>query len=719
MATLPGGFVVEEGRAPRVWVDIVGFGRVVPTAERAFTILCGNSGDTDAFMVPLTIMGIPKDASFRLSAVNIVPPQQPVEDDPIDFSQVPLDAETDTDFHVPLYILRIPAGATLSFRLTVRAPNRLGEFELGVVAEPPLMTFASQQGRLTQSGLKKQGTLPEVMQAFLRDLVTTPQGALKLQAALQLILEALGLADDLPPDLTKLINKLFLQFFLDFAQTSVGIGWSVGGVLGGEGGFPQFLDTNAGNLTQLLLGALKFALTGVGKNALLTVIPILRVINAIRFVVASANLIDKCIKFNEARKKVQIVASLDPNDKVGAEGAGAQRFISGEEPLRYGIFFENLETATAPAQEVIITDQLDTTTMDLSTFSLGPIAFGDIDVLPGPGLRDFTTDVDLRPAKNLIVRVNAHLDTNTGLLTYRLTSLDPATGQLPEDPLLGFLPPNKNPPEGDGSVVFTVMPKQGLPTGTVIRNKARIFFDLNAPIDTPEWFNTLDNDKPTSQMDTLPAQSPTTFTLNWQGTDQGSGVQDFTVFVSDDGGPFEPLLINTTQTSTTFQGQFGHTYGFLVIARDNAFNVEDAPNLPDAVTSAVNAVDVTAQLRINRGKINQPVTRRGYVQRTFRRRGGGTGPATQTVTIKNKSGTPIQGPLSLVLDQLSPNATLFNATGRTANAAPLGSPFIVVNVGDDNVLSPNEAVKVLLEFTNPSGNRITYRARILAGEGAR
>jgi hypothetical protein len=330
--------------------------------------------------------------------------------------------------------------------------------------------------------------------------------------------------------------------------------------------------------------------------------------------------------------------------------------------------------------------------------------------------------VDLRPAKNLIVRITAQLNPETGLLTYRFTSLDPATMQLPEDPLLGFLPPNKNPPEGDGSVVFTVMPKHGLPTETVIRNKARIFFDLNAPIDTPEWFNTIDNDKPTSQIAALPAMSPTTFTLQWSGNDIGSGIQDFTVFVSDDGGPYTALLRNTTQTSTAFQGQFGHTYGFLVTARDNAFNVENAPNVPDAVTSTVTALDVTTQLRINRGNVNQPVTTRGYVQRTFRGRGGGgtvTGRATQIMTIKNKGGTPIQGPLSLVLDQLSPNATLFNASGRTMNIAPLGSPFINVNVGGDNVLSPGETVRVMLEFTNPSGNRITYRARVLAGEGAR
>ena len=76
------------------------------------------------------------------------------------------------------------------------------------------------------------------------------------------------------------------------------------------------------------------------------------------------------------------------------------------------------------------------------------------------------------------------------------------------DPLAGFLPPNVNPPEEDGSVVFTVMPKEGLPTGTSILNKATIVFDVNDPIETPEWFNLLDNTKPQSAVNFLPSMQP-------------------------------------------------------------------------------------------------------------------------------------------------------------------------------------------------------------------
>lgn len=242
--------------------------------------------------------------------------------------------------------------------------------------------------------------------------------------------------------------------------------------------------------------------------------------------------------FTWVAEKITIpLLSKDPNDKVGSTGAGAGRYVSREEPLQYSIDFENLESANAPAQDVVITDQLDTSKLDFDTFSLGPIAFGvDKLVVPPSGLSEFNTDIDLRPLNNLIVRINAKLDKSTGLLTWRFTSLDPATGLPAEDPTAGFLPPNNNAPEGEGQVLFTVQPKQGIATGTEIRNRARIVFDNNPPIDTPEWLNTIDNTKPTSRVLPLPATQCTTgINLRWSGSDEGSGVKDFTILVADGG----------------------------------------------------------------------------------------------------------------------------------------------------------------------------------------
>lgn len=40
----------------------------------------------------------------------------------------------------------------------------------------------------------------------------------------------------------------------------------------------------------------------------------------------------------------------------------------------------------------------------------------------------------------------------------------------------------------------------------------------------------------------------------------GAGVQDFTVYVSDNSGPFTAWLTNTTATQATYTGIAGHTY---------------------------------------------------------------------------------------------------------------------------------------------------------------
>jgi len=223
--------------------------------------------------------------------------------------------------------------------------------------------------------------------------------------------------------------------------------------------------------------------------------------------------------------------------------------------------------------------------LDLSTFSLGPIAFGDTTVVPPPGLGAFTADVDLRPASNIIARITASLDTATGLLTWRLVALDPATGELPEDPLVGLLPPNTNPPAGQGTVLFTVDPRPGLATGTVICNRARIVFDLNAPIDTAETCNKLDNTKPASQVDFVGDPGTEGLEVRWSGTDAGAGILDYTIFVSEDGGPFTPFLVNTAATSAHFLGTCGKSYRFYSVARDATGNVEDAPGAPDAETT--------------------------------------------------------------------------------------------------------------------------------------
>src|SRR6185295_11227737 len=96
----------------------------------------------------------------------------------------------------------------------------------------------------------------------------------------------------------------------------------------------------------------------------------------------------------------------------------------------------------------------------------------------------------------LILRIQGHINPGSGALSYLFQSLDPETMSLTTDPDAGFLPPDANPPQGLGSIDFTVSPLPGLVTGNAIRNKASIVFDYNSPLVTPEYLNVIDKSAP-------------------------------------------------------------------------------------------------------------------------------------------------------------------------------------------------------------------------------
>lgn len=119
-----------------------------------------------------------------------------------------------------------------------------------------------------------------------------------------------------------------------------------------------------------------------------------------------------------------------------------------------------------------------------------------------------------------------------------------------------------------------------------------------------------------------------------------------------------------------------------------------------ADASSESAADVTGLLEETRGGFRYERATNQFVQ---------------VITLRNSGADAVTGRLSLVLDELSGNASLAGADGRTACAVPLGSPFVDVNVGDDGEFGPGETATVVLRFDNPTRAGITYSTRVVAG----
>ena len=292
-------------------------------------------------------------------------------------------------------------------------------------------------------------------------------------------------------------------------------------------------------------------------------------------------------------KPVEVLVSGDPNDKSGPAGFGPGHHIPPGGPLPYTIQFENKPEATASAHDVRIVDQLDPATMDLSTFAFGPVYFGtDEFAAPPPGAQDWTTTVDLRPEKELVVQIDASLDRATGIASWRLRGLNPATGELETAPELGFLPPNTTSPEGQGGVSFTVDQAAGLGHGATISNGADIFFDANDVIRTPTYTNTIDTTDPTSRIRKAKAKggSCRKLKVGWKGADTGAGVRFFEIEVAKQGGTYVAVRSRTREKSAKVKLPGAGAFVFRSIATDGAGHVEaTATGLWEQVVRSVKA----------------------------------------------------------------------------------------------------------------------------------
>jgi len=283
---------------------------------------------------------------------------------------------------------------------------------------------------------------------------------------------------------------------------------------------------------------------------------------------------------------IHVVFAIDPNDKLAPQGT-----VSSLQSIPYSIRFENQASSSVAARQVTLVDPLPTA-LDLNTLSLDAIdLFGTVHLLPAPGSKQYTHDVDLGH-DNLMVRVSANLDFPSRQLTWLFTTLDKTTLQPPGNPLLGFLPPNQTPPQGEGSVLFTIKPSASAPNGSTIQNGAVINFDGSSQ-NTPVVANLIDTNAPASNVLSLNTPiSTSSFPVSWQATGSPSDLRDFTIYVSEDGAPYSAWKVNTISNGDTYVPRpGGHSYYFYSVARDLSGNIEPPPVGPDAQTQSTTAVE--------------------------------------------------------------------------------------------------------------------------------
>ena len=300
----------------------------------------------------------------------------------------------------------------------------------------------------------------------------------------------------------------------------------------------------------------------------------------------------------------RLVGAVDPNDKYGPVNEYGSAWFTDRDEFTYVINFENDEKATAPAWEVWVTDHLDLTVFDVNTFEAGIIKIGGRIIETPPGMQNYTWTVDMQPEMDLITEIKLTLDKSKGIATWYFRSIDPATGELPTDALVGFLPPNDDEGSGQGFVMFTIKLKEGLANNVAVANSASIVFDNNEAIITDEWVNKKDIVPPTSAMLQPVGANGQTIELKWQGADNtgGSGIYGYDVYVKQGDGDYEQIFRNTTLTSSPFPVENGVQYAFYTIATDNAGNREQKSKFPDVVYPLISSAG------INEITVRQPKT---------------------------------------------------------------------------------------------------------------
>lgn len=270
------------------------------------------------------------------------------------------------------------------------------------------------------------------------------------------------------------------------------------------------------------------------------------------------------------------VNSMDPNDIYGYTAESTSKAVmDGLTDVYYRIEFENDTTfATAGAHDIYVTDTLDATKFDLSTFTPTRVRIGEKSA-ELTGEKIFVATIDMRPEINAIAQVEGTFDEQTGIARWHISSLDPMTMEPTQYVMDGVLPVNTD-GRGIGEVMYDIQLKPGLAHGTEVNNRAGIVFDNNDVIMTPTWTNVIDRIAPVSHIASVEqVEDSETGTVTIEATDELSGPWRYDVYVQYGSGAWfkaaENVAVGTAATVKLYEGVEHHFY---CVATDMAGNVE-------------------------------------------------------------------------------------------------------------------------------------------------
>ena len=266
----------------------------------------------------------------------------------------------------------------------------------------------------------------------------------------------------------------------------------------------------------------------------------------------------------------------DPNDIFGYTAeSGSKTVKEGQRDVYYTIEFENdPEFATSSAHNIYVTDTLDATKFDLSTFTPTRVKIGE-NSAELKGDKNFVTTIDMRPGINCIAQVEGTFDEQTGIARWHISSLDPMTMEPTKYVMDGVLPVNHN-GNGIGEVMYDIKLKSDLAHGTEVKNRAGIVFDTNEVIMTPTWTNIIDRIAPESHITKVEALDNSTAAVTVSSTDKLSGPWRYDVYVQYGTGSAWMMGAENVPIDSVARVKIYHgiNHGFYVVVTDSAGNVE-------------------------------------------------------------------------------------------------------------------------------------------------